>query len=80
MRVFAMRLHTGKDFKPMTVAAPIVKDFEVYADGKKVFADDDNYLSLRRISLDGVKAKTLEVRFNETHGSEKVHVFSCDVK
>lgn len=79
MRVFAMRLHTGRDFKPVKVAAPMVRSFEVFADGKRIFADDDNYLSIRRLPLN-VTAKVLEVRFLDTHGTEKVNIFSCDVK
>ena len=35
MQVFAMKLHTGKDFQPVRVADTLVKDFAVYVDGKE---------------------------------------------
>lgn len=78
MRVFAMKSCTGADFRPVTVAKTLVKGFEVYADGKKIFADDNNYFQFRNIPLD-VTAKKISVKFTETRGAEKVHVFSCDV-
>ena len=36
MRVFAMKLHTGKDFAPVHVASTLVKSFAVYGDGKLI--------------------------------------------
>ncbi len=79
MRVFAMKSSIGKDFVPVKIANTLVKSFEVYADGELVFADNDNYQSLRRIPLD-VTAKELSVKFCETRGIDEVHVFACDVK
>lgn len=79
MRIFAMKLHTGSDFKPVTVANTLVKSFEVYADGNKIYSEENNYFSLRRIPLD-VTAEKLSVKFTETAGLDKVHIFSCDIK
>lgn len=77
MRVFAQRLHTGLDFVPVKVANTIVKNFAVYADGKKVYETDNNYNSLVRIPLN-VSAKKLTVKFNETWGHDKINVYACD--
>ena len=78
MRVFAMKLHTGKDFVPVRVAATIVKDFDIYADGKLLRSIRGNYLSLRRIALD-VCAKEISVKWIATNGAEKIHLFSVDI-
>ena len=78
MRVFAMKLHTGKDFVPVRVAATIVKDFDIYADGKLLRSIRGNYLSLRRIALD-VCAKEIGVKWIATNGAEKIHLFSVDI-
>lgn len=79
MRVFAQRSSLGLDFRPMKVAKTLVKSFEVYADGKLIFADGENFLSLRRLPL-GVKAQKITVRFLSTWGEDDVHIFSADVK
>jgi len=77
MRVFAMKLHTGKDFKPVHVAAGIVKAFSVYADGKKVYETDNNYVSLVKIPL-GLTAKEVRIEWHQTHGADKVRLFAAD--
>lgn len=79
MRVFAQRSSVGLDFRPMKVAKTLVKSFEVYADGKLIFADGENFLSLRRLPLD-VKARKITVRFLSTWGEDDVHIFSADVR
>ena len=78
MRVFAMKLHTGLDFKPVKTAATIVKSFAVYADGERVYFTNDNYLSLVRIPLN-LTAKELRIEWLATHGAETVRLFSVDV-
>jgi len=78
MRVFAMKLHTGKDFRPVRVAASIVKDFCVYADGVEIARIENNYRSLIRVQLH-TKAKELSIRWLATNGAEKVHLFSADL-
>lgn len=77
MRVFAMKLHTGKDFKPVRVASTIIKDFCVYADGVEVVRIENNYRSLVKIPLH-IDAKEISVKWLATNGSEKVHIFSAD--
>ena len=77
MRVFAMKLHTGKDFRPVRVASSIVKSFAVYADGREIWSTDSNYLSLLKIPLD-VEAKEIKIKWHATNGAEKVHLFSAD--
>ncbi|MGM9643238.1 MAG: FAD-dependent oxidoreductase [Eubacteriales bacterium] len=79
MRVFAQKLNTGKDFVPVKVANTLVKSFRVLADGEEIFAETNNRNSLRRIPLK-VKAKKLEIVFDETGGIDKVHLFSADIK
>ena len=78
MRVFAMKLHTGKDFVPVRVAATIVKDFDIYADDRLVKSVRDNFRSLVRIPLD-VEAKELQIRWLATNGADAVHLFSADI-
>ncbi len=79
MRVFAQRLHTGKDFVPVKVAATIVRAFTVEANGEVVAEVGENYHSFVKLPLD-VTAKTLTVRFTETWGAETVRLYACDVK
>ncbi len=79
MRVFAQRLHTGKDFVPVKVAATLVRTFTVEADGKTVAEVSENYHSLVKLPLN-LTAKTLTVRFNETWGADTVRLYACDVK
>ena len=77
MRVFAMKLHTGKDFAPVRVASSIVKSFAVYADGKEVWRTDSNFLSLVKVPLN-IEAKEIRVKWFATNGAEGVHLFSAD--
>ncbi len=77
MRVFAMKLHTGFDFEPVRVAATTVKSFTVFADGKPVYEDDNNFLALRKIPLN-LTASKIDIRWNSTHGCDKVRVYSAD--
>ena len=78
MRVFCMKLHTGKDFRPVRVAATIVKDFSIYADGVEVAQVRGNYRSLVKIPLQ-VEAREISVRWLATNGAERVHLFSADL-
>lgn len=78
MRVFTMKLHTGKDFKPVRIADTIVKSFAVYADGEQIFKVENNYLSLLKIPLN-VTAKELKITWFETNGADKVNLFSADI-
>ena len=77
MRVFAMKLHTGKDFVPVKVAATLVKDLIVFADGREVARVENNYLELVKIPLD-LKAKEIEVKWLATNGDEKIKLFAAD--
>lgn len=79
MRVFAQKCNTGLDFEPMKVAKTLVKSFEVYADGRRVYTTDTCHNSLVVVKLDR-NLSTIEVKFKETWGAEKVHLFSCDIK
>lgn len=74
---FAQKLHQGLDFESVKVVKTIVKSFVVYADGEKVFETDNNYYSLVKIPLN-LKTEKITVKFNETHGEEKVNIFACD--
>ena len=79
MRIYAMKLHTGKDFKPVRVANTIVKDLDVIADGKVVYKLRDNFHSLLKLPVN-TKAKELKIKFLATNGAEKVHVFGIDAE
>lgn len=78
MRVFAQRCMEGKDFRPMTVAKTLCRAFTVEADGKTVYTSDCNHNSLVRVPL-GFEAEKVSVKFIDTWGEEKVHVFSADL-
>ena len=78
MRVFAMKLHTGKDFEPVRVASTIVRSFAVYADGRLIYETEHNYRSLVHIPL-RVRAKELRIEWRATRGAERVHLFSADI-
>lgn len=78
MRVFAMKINTGKDFVPVKVAATIVKGFAIRADGKEVYRTEENYLSHVRVPL-SVCAKTLEIEWLATNGAPEVRLFGLDI-
>lgn len=78
MRVFAMKLHTGKDFKPVRVANTLIKDFVVYADGKEVARVENNFCRLVHVPLN-VTATELSIKWLATNGAESVRLFSVDV-
>ncbi len=77
MQVYAMKLHTGSDFVPVRDAATTVKGFCVLADGKEIYRDEENFLSLRKIPLN-VSASKIEIKWLATNGSERVHLYSAD--
>ena len=79
MRIFAQKANEGLDFEPMKVAKTLVKSFDIYADGELVYSTDKCHNSRVNIRIEK-ELKTLSVKFNETWGEEKVHLFSCDVK
>ena len=78
MRVFAQASSIGFDFSPMTVASTLVKEFEVFVDGEKVFSTDTCHNSLVRIAL-ARKGRKVTVRFGATWGADSVHLFSADI-
>ncbi len=79
MRVFAMKLHTGKDFKPVRVASTLVKDFIVYADGKEVARVENNFQRLVSVNLN-TTASDISIQWISTHGAKDVRLFSVDVQ
>jgi len=79
MRVFAATSCRGKDFVPVKVASTLVKAFEVYADDCLVYSEYNNYHSLVRVPLN-LSCRKLSVKFIETNGCDKVHIYSCDVQ
>ncbi|MBO5203747.1 MAG: FAD-dependent oxidoreductase [Clostridia bacterium] len=78
MRIFAMKLHTGKDFVPVRVASTIVRSFKVFADGEEIYSVEDNYLSLVKIPVHR-KARELRVEWLSTHGADKICLFAADI-
>ena len=79
MRVFAQKLHQGLDFEKVKVASTLVKEFEVYLDGKLVYKKDNNYNSLVKLAINE-SAKEIRFKFNKTWGSEKVRIFALDIR
>ena len=77
MRVFAMKLHTGKDFEPVRVASTIVRGFALYADGREILREENNYLSLVKIPLH-LTAREIRVEWLSTNGAPDVHLFAAD--
>lgn len=77
-RLFAMKLHTGKDFHPVRIAATLVKSFAVYADGREVSRVEDNIHRLVRNPL-GITARKITVEWLSTHGAPDVRLFSVDL-
>ena len=77
MRVFAMKLHTGKDFEPVRVANTIVKGIAVCADGKEIWRTEENFQSLVKIPLQ-VCAKEIRVQWLSTNGAPDVRLFAAD--
>ena len=78
MRVFAMKLHTGKNFTPVRVANTLVKDFAVYADGVEIARVENNFHRLVNVDLN-TTAKELSIKWLATNGAENVRIFSVDV-
>ncbi len=78
MRVFAMKLHTGKDFAPVRVAKTLVKSFVVYADGQEVARIRNNFHRLVSVPIKR-KAKEICVEWLETNGALDVALFSADL-
>ena len=78
MRIFAMKLHTGKDFVPVRIANTIVKEFAVFADGKEIARVENNYRSLVKVPLN-VTAKEICVKWIATNGAKDVRLFSADL-
>ena len=79
MRVFAMKLHTGKDFKPVRVASTLVKDFIVYVDGKEVARVENNFQHLVSLNLN-TTANDISIKWISTHGAKEVRIFSVEVQ
>ena len=78
MRIYAMKLHTGKDFKPVRVASTLPKRFAVYADGKKVWSCEDNFHALVRIPLN-ITAGELRVEWLEGRSGDSFRLYSADI-
>ena len=74
-----MKLHTGKDFKPVRVASTLVKDFVVYADGKEVAKVENNIHRLVKLPLN-VTASEISIKWLATNGAKAVRLFSIDVQ
>ncbi|MBQ9131103.1 MAG: hypothetical protein IJX62_01350 [Clostridia bacterium] len=72
-----MKLHTGKDFRPVRVAATILKRFAVLADDKEIYRAENNYLSLVKIPLH-LTASKIEIKLLETNGADTVRIYGAD--
>ena len=78
MRLFCMKLHTGKDFRPVRVAATLPRELVVYADGREVCRVKENYRALLRLPL-RVAAKQIRVELVSTNGVERIRIFGADL-
>ena len=77
MRIFAMKLHTGKDFKPVRVASTLPKAFNVYADGKLVWSVTDNFYSLVKIPLN-LTASNVRIEWTEGRADDLFRLYAVD--
>ena len=78
MRIFAMKLHTGLDFKPVRVASTLVKDFIVYIDGKEFKRVENNFSRIVNVPLN-TNAQDVSIKWLATNGAENVRLFSVDI-
>ena len=78
MRVFTMKLHTGKDFEPVNVASTLVRDFYVYADGNLVAQIKGNFHRLVTVPVN-VSAKEIKITWLATRGDSEVRLFSAEL-
>ena len=51
----------------------------VKGEWKTVFSEEDNYLRLRKISFEPVKADALRIVVTSTWGAPQAHIFAFDV-
>jgi len=79
IKLFTLRAHMPMGYEPIKVANTIVKDFEVYVDGKLFKKYDNNYYSFVKLPI-GLKAKEIKIKFNKTWGYDKARLYSVDVK
>ncbi len=79
IKKFAARLHRFCNDKPVEVYPGMIKSFAVFADGKKVFEDDDNYLALRKIPLN-LEAKKLEIKWLKMRSGKTARIFAVDLR
>ncbi|HHT54637.1 MAG TPA: FAD-dependent oxidoreductase [Clostridiales bacterium] len=79
MRTFAQKCCTGLDFRPVKVAATLVRAFEVWGDGELIYSANDWHHSLLRLDI-GKEVRELEVKFLKTWGAGSVNIFSCDIE
>lgn len=78
LKKFAYRLHSFLSDRPLEVYAGMIKGFCIFADGKKVFEEDNNFLALRNIGLN-VEAKKLSVVWTKLRKEGGARVFAADV-
>lgn len=78
MRVFAMKLHTGKDFAPVRVAASLVRDFAIFADGREIARIEGNFRRLVTVPVHA-EIQELRVQWLATNGAPDVRLFSADL-
>ena len=78
MRTFAMKLHTGQDFKPVRVASTLVRDFSVLVDGKEKVKVENNFHRLVTLPIN-TDASKIEIKWIATNGDELVKLFSVDL-
>ena len=77
IRIFCMKLHTGKDFRPVRVAKTLAKELAVYADGKEIFRVRKNFHALLKIPLH-ITAQEIRLKLISSNGADSVKFFSVD--
>ena len=75
----AMKAHDMGAVNAIRGVIAKAKDFDVYADGKKVYECRNNIHSLVKVPLD-VTAKEIKIVFTATNGVEDVRIFACDIQ
>ena len=73
-----MPSHHQLDEKQYRLPKTLVMSYEIYADGKLLIKEENNFQRLRWHNLN-TKAKKIEVKFLETRGDKDFRIFAVDL-
>ena len=83
-RIFAMKFHEGKDFRPVNMPRHLCRAFSVtavLADGQtqQLYSTDCNHRDLFKLPID-MELTALTIAFGEAWGSKESRIWACDVQ